>query len=288
MLKKKNLLSWVTTAFFIVVGNFICSLGIKLFLEPAGLAAGGTTGIALILENYLNMPMSYFVFIFNMIMLVLGYFALGKHFAVSTLASSFLYPAFLEILDRAIGDFVLTDDRLLCAGFAAVFLGVGLGILIRNGASTGGMDIPPLVIKKYCHIPVSISMYAFDVCIMSTQLLFRPVENVLYGIFLVFLYTTVLDKMLLLGTTKTEVKMISEKWQEIADAIMKDVDRGVTLIDAEGGYNRAEKQIVLSVISNRELPKLERVVHQIDPECFMIVTRTSQVKGKGFSLSRES
>ena len=269
-----------------ILGNFICAAGIKLFLEPAGIAASSTTGLAMTVEHYLNIPMSYVVFVINMLMLVLGLVVLGKKFVITTLASSFLYPAFLEMLDRMIGDYLLTDDKILCILFAAVFLGVGLGILIRAGASTGGLDIPPIVGKKLFHIPVSVTMNTMDFFILGSQLLYRPVENVLYGLVMVFLFARVLDAMLMLGTTKTEVKIISSKTEEICQAILTRVDRGVTLLDGESGYKRDEMQIVLSVISNRELPRLEKVVHEIDPECFMIVTRISEVKGKGFSRSR--
>ncbi len=282
--QKKN--TWITNILAVILGNFICAVGIKLFLEPAGIAASSTTGLAMTCEYYLNIPMSYVVFIINMAMLVLGYFTLGKKFVVTTLASSFLYPAFLELLEQTIGDYLLTDDKILCILFAAVFLGVGLGILIRAGASTGGLDIPPIVLRKYFHLPVSVTMNTMDFFILGSQLLYRPVENVLYGLVMVFLFARVLDAVLMLGTTKTEVKIISDKTDEICHAILNIVDRGVTLLDGESGYKREEKQIVLSVISNRELPKLERVVHEIDPECFMIVTRISQVKGKGFSISR--
>lgn len=282
--QRKN--SWITNILAVILGNFICAVGIKLFLEPAGIAASSTTGLAMTVEYYLNIPMSYVVFIINMAMLVLGYFALGKKFVVTTLASSFLYPAFLEVLEQLIGDYRLTDDKILCILFAAVFLGIGLGILVRAGASTGGLDIPPIVVRKYFHLPVSVTMNTMDFFILGSQLLYRPVENVLYGLVMVFLFARVLDAVLMLGTTKTEVKIISEKTDEICDAILNIVDRGATLLDGESGYMREKKQIVLSVISNRELPKLERVVHEIDPECFMIVTRISQVKGKGFSISR--
>jgi len=282
--QKKNL--WITNIFAVILGNFICSLGIKLFLEPAGIAASSTTGLALTLEHYFNLPMSYVVFIINMLMLVLGYITLGKKFVLTTLASSFLYPAFLEMLDRVIGDRCVTDDKILCILFSAAFLGVGLGLLIRTGASTGGFDIPPIVVKKYFRVPVSVTMNTMDFFILGSQLLYRPVENVLYGLVMVFLFARVLDAMLVMGTTKTEVKIISEKSDQICQAILTDVDRGVTLLNGESGYKREDKQIVLSVISNRELPKLERVIHEIDPECFMIVTRISEVKGKGFTLSR--
>ena len=285
-MKKERKNTWTTNILAVILGNFICAAGIKLFLEPAGIAASSTTGLAMTVEHYLNIPMSYVVFVINMLMLVLGLVVLGKKFVITTLASSFLYPAFLEMLDRMIGDYLLTDDKILCILFAAVFLGVGLGILIRAGASTGGLDIPPIVGKKLFRIPVSVTMNTMDFFILGSQLLYRPVENVLYGLVMVFLFARVLDAMLMLGTTKTEVKIITSKTEEICEAILTRVDRGVTLLDGESGYKREEMQIVLSVISNRELPRLEKVVHEIDPECFMIVTRISEVKGKGFSRSR--
>lgn len=282
--QKKNV--WISNIFAVLLGNFVCAAGIKLFLEPAGIAASSTTGLAMTVEYYLNIPMSYVVFFINMLMLVLGLVALGKKFVITTLASSFLYPAFLEMLDRIIGDYIITDDKILCILFSAAFLGVGLGILIRAGASTGGLDIPPIVGKKLFHIPVSVTMNTMDFFILGSQLLYRPIENVLYGFVMVFLFARVLDAILMIGTTKTEVKIVSQKTDDICDAILNIVDRGVTLLNGESGYVRDEKQIVLSVISNRELPKLERVVHEIDPECFMIITRVNQVKGKGFSISR--
>ena len=285
-MKKERKNKWLTNVLAVVLGNFICATSIKLFLEPAGIAASSTTGLGMITEYYLNIPMSYVIFAINMIMLILGYFTLGKKFAITTLASSFIYPAFLELLDQVLGDYYVTDDKILCILFAAVFLGIGLGILVRTGASTGGLDIPPIVMKKYFRIPVSVTMNTMDVFILGSQLLFRPVENVLYGLVMVFLFARVLDAMLMLGTTKTEVKIITSKTEEICEAILTRVDRGVTLLDGESGYKREEMQIVLSVISNRELPRLEKVVHEIDPECFMIVTRISEVKGKGFSRSR--
>lgn len=284
MVKKKNML--IMNILAVLVGNFICSVGIKLFLEPAGVAASSTTGFAMILEYYLSIPMSLAMLVVNVLMLILGYITLGKKFALTTLASSFLYPAFLEVLDKALGDYYLTNDNILCVLFSAVFLGVGLGILIRAGASTGGLDIPPIILEKHFRILVSATMNVMNFCIIGMQLLYRPVENVLYGLVMIFLFTQVLDAVLMMGTTKTEVKVISDKSDEICDAILTKLDRGVTLLNAESGYKHDEKQIVLSVISNRELPKLEKVVHQIDPECFMTITRISQVKGRGFSISK--
>ena len=278
--------STVKSATTVVLGNFLYALVVKLFLLPTGLVTGGTTGIALTVEYLWGVPISGFVLVFNVVMLIVGWLILGKGFAVTTLASSFLYPFFLEVCNRVFGDLVLTRDMVLCTVFFGVGIGVALGMVIRSGASTGGMDIPPLVLNKLCGIPVSVGLYAFDFCILLLQIMFRPAENVLYGIVLVLIYTVVLDKMLLLGRSRTELKIVSSKSRQISDAIMRQVDRGVTLLNGEGGYLGNETQLVLTVISNRELIKVEKLIRQIDPECFMVVSRVSEVRGRGFSMNK--
>lgn len=277
----------VKSALAVVFGNFLYALTVKLFLLPAGLVTGGTTGIALTIQHFWGVPISGFVLVFNVLMLLLGLAVLGKAFAVTTLASSFLYPLFLELCQRALGRLVLTDDLLLCTVFSGLGIGISLGIVIRAGASTGGMDIPPLVLQKLFRIPVSVSMYAFDCAILLVQGLFRPASTILYGVLLVLIYTIVLDKMLLLGSSRTEIKIVSPHAAEISDAILKQIDRGVTLLNGEGGYLHGQTQLVLSVISNQELVRVEKLVHRIDPECFMVVSRVSEVRGRGFSMVKQ-
>lgn len=276
----------VRSAAAVVVGNMLYALLVKLFLLPAGLVTGGTTGLALIAEQLWQIPISGFVFVFNVVMLIIGWLVLGKAFALTTVASSVLYPFFLEVCNWVFGDLVLTRDTVLCTVFFGIGIGVALGIVIRSGASTGGMDIPPLVLNKLFKIPVSVGMYAFDFAILLAQLFFRPAENVLYGIVMTLIYTTVIDKMLMLGQSRTELKIISSRSREISDAIMNQVDRGVTLLHGQGGYLGNETELVLTVISNRELIKVEKLIHQIDPECFMVVSRVSEVRGRGFSMNK--
>lgn len=271
----------------VILGNFLYALTVKLFLLPSGLVTGGTTGIALTIQHFCKMPISHFVLIFNIIMLIIGYIVLGKQFALTTIASSFLYPFFLELFDRIAGNCILTEDLLLNTLFTGFGIGISLGIVIRSGASTGGMDIPPLVLQKKFRIPVSISMYVFDAIIILCQLIFRPIENVLYGIVLLLIYTFVLDKMLLMGTTRTEIKIVSQKSDEIRLAILSQIDRGVTMLDGEGGYLHNKTQIVLSIISNRELPKVEKLIRSIDPESFMVISHVKEVSGRGFSMKKQ-
>ena len=179
---------------------------------------------------------------------------------------------------------VLFVINITLAGFGG---GISLGITIRAGASTGGMDIPPLVLNKYFHIPVSASMLVFDLLILCLQAAFSPLQQCLYGIVLVIVYTIVLDKVLIFGTTRTEVKIISKYSDEIREAILSQLDRGVTVLHGEGGFRHDPEQVLLSIISNRQLPKLEKLAHAIDPACFMIVSHVTEVSGRGFSLEKD-
>ena len=271
----------------VLLGNVLYALAVKLFLLPANLISCGTTGIALVVNHLTQIPISGFIFVFNMVMLAVGWFLLGRQFAMTTVLSSLFYPIALEVLNRMLGEVQITEDILLNTLFAGLGLGLGLGIVIRAGASTGGMDIPPLVLKKLFHIPVSVSLWAFDFCIMLTQMMFHNAEDLLYGILLLFVISFALNKMLLLGTSKTEVKIVSQRAGELRDAILSRIDRGVTMLHGEGGYLHRQTEIILSVVSNHELPRIEQLARAIDPDCFMIVTRVTEVWGRGFSYSKK-
>ena len=160
-------------------------------------------------------------------------------------------------------------------------------MVIRAGASTGGMDIPPLVLQKWFRWPVSLTMMVFDIAILLVQAVFSPTEQVLYGIVMVLTHTLVMDKMLLMGESRTEVKIISDQSPAICTAILAELDRGVTVLHGQGGYTAEPSEVLLSVVSNRQLPRLEQLARSIDPACFLIVSRVTQVSGRGFSLEKE-
>ena len=222
-----------------------------------------------------------------MVMLILGWAVLGRKFAMTTIASSFLNPIFLELFQRLFAGQVITRNLLLCAVFGGLGLGISLGLVIRAGASTGGMDIPPLILKKFLGIPVPVSLWVFDFVIMLMQLMFHTPEELLYGIVMLLAVNFTLNKTLVAGRGRTEVKIISEKALEIRDSILNNADRGVTLLQGEGGYLHKSTQVVLSVVSTKDLHRLKRLVRDIDPGCFMIVTQVTEVLGRGFSLSRD-
>lgn len=274
------------TLLMVLLGNTLYALSVKLFLLPTNLISCGTTGIALAFNHLTGIPMTGFILAFNVAMLILGWFILGRQFALTTVFSSLFYPVALEVLNRCLGDIRITEDILLNTLFAGLGLGVSLGMVIRSGASTGGMDIPPLVLKKLLHIPVSVSLWTFDFCIMLAQMPFHTLEDLLYGVLLIMVISFALNKVLLLGTSRTEVKIVSSKAGAIRDVILSKVDRGVTMLHGEGGYLHMPTEIILSVVSNHEMPKIERLARDIDPECFMIVSRVTEVWGRGFSHSK--
>lgn len=280
---KQLIWNWASILF----GNALYSLAVALFLEPAGLITGGATGIALAIGRLTGLSVSGLLFFINLAMLVWGWVVLGRAFALNTLASSVLSPAFLALFEGMANGRVLTEDIFLCTVFAGLGIGVSLGIVIRSGASTGGLDIPPLVLNKWFKLPVSATMLAFDIMVLLMQAVFSPMTQVLYGIVMVLIHTVVMDKMLMMGASRTEVKIISSQSDTICAAILEQLDRGVTILHGEGGYTHESSAVLLSIVSNRELPRLEKLAHSIDPTCFLIVSHVTEVSGRGFSMDKD-
>ena len=142
-------------------------------------------------------------------------------------------------------------------------------------------------LKKFFGIPVPVTLWIFDFLIMSAQMIFHTAEDLLYGVILLITISIMLNKVLMLGTSKTQVMIISDQHQEVRRAIMSRLDRGVTLLHGEGGYRGDQKEVILTIVSNSELPKIQRVAREIDPHCFMVINQVSEVWGRGFSMSKQ-
>lgn len=272
----------------ILLGNLLYSLAVAFFILPVGLITGGTTGIAIFVQHYTGLAISTFVTVFNIAMFVLGAVVLGKKFAMTTLVSTFVYPLFLkigEIVSEKVG--VLTTDPMLCTVFAGLLIGAGIGLVIQAGASTGGMDIPPLVINKKTGLSVAGMLYGFDVLILLLQMSISDRQQVLYGILLVCIYSYTLEKLLVAGKSKVQIKIISEKYQEINHRIAKEFDRGTTLYEIEGGYTRKEMYAILTVVNQRELFAINEMVQEVDPDAFIVIGQVKEVRGRGFTKGKK-
>ncbi len=283
-LTKETLMKEAGSLGLIVLGNFILSLGVMLFISPMDFVSGGATGLGLLFEKMFGLKLSIGVGILNVIMFVIGFFVLGKRFAATTLLSTFLYPGFLAIMEGIPALATLNTDPIVAAVFGGVCIGVGVGLVIRMGSSTGGMDIPPIILQKYTGIAVAISMNAMDLIIMCTQMPYSSPQKIMYSLMMLVVTTVVMDKVAMVGVTQTQVMVISSKYQEINKAIHDNIDRGTTLLNATSGHLQQEQKVVMSIINNRQLHELTQVVKEVDPHAFLIVNRINEVHGNGFTI----
>lgn len=276
----------IKTLPIVAVGNAVMAAGIVLFILPSGLITGGTTGLGIIAEHLTGLSIPVFTAIFNIAMFLLGLICLGRTFAATTLVSTFLSPVMLAIMQRIVGDFVLCDDLLMNLVFGGILVGVAIAIVVRAGSSTGGMDIPPLLLQKYLGIPVSRSLYVFDFLIVVGQTLIVAPDMLLYGVLLVMVYTVTIDKLMAMGDAQLQLQIVSEKADDIRRAILQDVDRGVTLLHGQTGYHQRETDVLFTIISPRERHRTEQLVRRIDPNAFIIISHVTRVSGRGFSESK--
>ncbi|MCU6742247.1 YitT family protein [Dorea amylophila] len=270
----------------ILLGNTIYALAIVMFILPNNMITGGTTGLGIAIHHYFGLPIHSFVLLFNTLMFLLGAAVLGMKFALTTLVSTFYYPVILGVLEQMPALQNVTDDKMLSTICGGLMIGMGIGVVIRCGASTGGMDIPPLVLNKKFGLPVSVMLYAFDFVILISQMLFTNKEEIVYGILLVLIYTVILDKVLLMGSTRTKVEIMTEKYEELNRLIQEQLDRGTTLVYTQTGYLKNDQPMILTVVSNRELMRLNQLVQETDPHAFMIIGNVNEVRGRGFSQQK--
>lgn len=268
----------------VIIGNLSLAFSVTAFLVPSGMITGGATGVALLLEQFLPLSLSDLVFVLNVIMFIVGYIFLGKKFAAGTLLSSILYPTFLAIFESIPQISMLTDDMLLYVLGTGIFMGLGCGIVLRLGFSTGGMDVIPVLLNKKTGTSIAFWMNFTDTIILLGQVMFSTPEEVLYGIVVVGLTSIVIDKTILLGESKLQVIVISKYYEEIAAMIDRDIDRGSTFLKITTGYMKQDQKAVLSVISRRQSAKLNEFIHKIDPEAFIITSEVHNVRGRGFTL----
>ena len=271
---------------FIILGNLIFALGIAVFVIPNGLILGGSTGLALSVQHFLGIDITITVAIINIVTFLAGLFILGKKFAATTLISTFIFPIFLNYFKDLERFKNVTSDLLLASIFTALLVGTGVGIVLRVGASTGGLDIPAIILNKKKGIPIAVVLYAIDISILLSQMIFSNTEQILYGIIIVLITTMVINKVIVYGKNDFMVTIISEKYLEISENIHNKIDRGTTFIDIQTGYKKNKQQAVMSVISKRELHSLNKLVQEIDPKAFIIINQVNQVKGRGFSLDK--
>lgn len=279
-----NIKRAVRDAILVVIGNMILAFGFAVFAIPSNLIVGGATGLSLIISEFIPLNYATIVFGINMIMLVVGLLVLGKKFAAGTVLSSFLFPTFLGVFESIPQLQNITSDILLSAIYSGIFIGGGLGIVFRLGYSTGGMDVPPIIISQKTGVSLALSINVLDIMILVGQVFFSSFEGILYGIITVFVTTFVLDRVIVMGEKNLQVFVISKEHEKIAEAIFREIDRGCTFVNVTTGYFQYQQKAVLCVVNNREYAKINNLVMEIDPTAFIIGSEIHSVKGRGFTL----
>lgn len=272
---------WLKDLALIVLGNFVLAFGVSTFILPNDILTGGVAGLAVALYPFFHVQYEVMINILIMSLFFLGWLFLGKQFALKTLASSILYPLFLSFF--ALVSYEVVLDPLLASIYGGLLTGVGLGLTFMTGASTGGMDIPPLILSKITGIRVALWIMAFDLLIVALGLYAYPLENVLIGFLSIFTTAFAIDKIEMVKAVRSrQVLIISPYYSEIMDVIHQEMNRGSTLLYAKGGYTEEKIPIILSIVNFKEYPILEARVKTIDPDVFMIVSDVNKVHGDGF------
>lgn len=284
----KNKIQAGITLLFIVAGNAILAIGSAVFIVPNGLISGGVTGIALILRQFTGLSVDIGIILANTSLFTLGALVLGKKFAVTTLLSTVLYPTFFSLFSRIPFLQTLTTDTLMASIYAGIFVGAGIGLVIKVGASTGGMDIPPIIFNRKFGMSIPVMIYVCDTALLLFQVFYATSEQVLYGVMVVLITSIVMDKILIMGSKQTQVIIISPQYEAINAAIHAELDRGSTLLNAVTGHLKVEQQVVMTIVSNRQLSNLYATVASIDSTAFIVVSEVNEVRGRGFTLSKNA
>ena len=269
---------------WVLIGNFMLALAVAMFILPYNILSGGVAGIAVALEPLFHIDPTMMVNALVLGMFVLGTVFLGKSFAVKTVISSLIYPVYLTVITRFVP--ILELDPMLASLYGGLIGGLGIGMVLRTGASTGGMDIPPLILNKKFRIPVALSMYFFDIFILLSQMIFSNTEEILYGIMSVLLTSIVLNQVLVFGAGDVQVLIISREYERINEIIQTDLDRGSTFLPIQTGFEKLDQKAVLCVLPNREMSHLNHCVQEIDPKAFIIINGVREVRGRGFTLDK--
>ena len=289
MKNNKKMKKLLNTLAGIVVGNILLAFTVAAFIVPFGTIMGGATGVSLTISHYLpGINLSIIVYAVNAVLFILGAVALGKTLIIATVGSAILYPTFLAIIQAIPGIETLTDNMMLATVYAGALLGIGIGIIVRVGSSTGGTDIIAIVLNKITHISVSILLYIIDFTVLGLQMLFSDPEQIMYGIILLVLQTFMMNKVMVMGQAQLQMFVVSDAYEEIREKMLKDQDIGVTMVHIESGYGKQDKKAVMCIIPTRKLYSAKEKVQQIDEHAFITVQQVNEVHGRGFTLDRIS
>jgi uncharacterized membrane-anchored protein YitT (DUF2179 family) len=263
----------------VLIGSAIIALAFNVFLLPNQIASGGVSGISTILLSVLGWEPAYVQWAFNIPLFIAGVVLLGKQFGIKTLIGTLFLP-FVVFLTKNIEPW--TNDALLSALFGGIAVGLGLGIVFRGNASTGGTDLAAQIITKYTGLTLGTSVVLIDGLIVISAALVFDIERGLYALIALYVTSKTIDLVQVgFGRSKTAM-IITNKQEEVRAGILNKIDRGVTKLSAYGGFTDNERPVLMCVVDQREFTKLKQLVNTLDPTAFVVVMDASEVLGEGF------
>lgn len=270
-------------ALFILVGCAVMGLAYAMFLIPHHFVPGGVSGVAMIANYFSKLPVGLTIMVLNVPIFLLGLKTMGKKYVVNSLAGMVVSSVFIDLFYEVVKVPSATDNAVLASIYGGVMLGVGLGIVFRGRASTGGSDIIGMVLSKHTGMSLGYGIMITDFVVISASgFALRSLEAPLYGYIVLFLSTKVID-MVLEGWNYSKLVLItSTRTQEIADYILHGLDRSGTALRSRSLYLNREGEIIMTVIHRKQLADLRTSIRKIDPEAFVVINDTYDVLGKGF------
>lgn len=285
MFGKQNIrvISSVEQYIMITIGIIIMVAGFYFFLLPLDIVAGGVTGLGLVLNKLAGLSISLTVFVFNMILLFLSLIILGKKVFVRSIYGSLVFPLVLFIFEEFIPLLDFKNDYVIAVIFGGGLLGLGFGLVIKYGGTSGGTDIPVKILNKKFGLPIQFSVYAIDGIIVFLGIIaFIDTAGLyggLYALISIFISGKVGDMVVVGGNSKKAVQIITDKPLEIKNAIFESIDRGVTQMDIKGGYTNHNKTMLITVITKREYYVVRNIIARIDDSAFVYVTPATEIHG---------
>lgn len=274
--------------FSVVLGNLVLAIGVGVFIIPTDILTGGLAGVAIAVQPIFHIDPQLVIYALTFILFILGWLFLGKGFAAKTMLSTFLYPAFLFLVSLIVGDRIPVENELINSIYGGILTGLGVGLVFRANASTGGMDVPPLIIHKFTGIPLASLVLITDAITVLLGMSTYGLYPALVGLISVWTSSVMIEKTLVFGSLAAkQILVVSEKWEQIRDVIHEQLERGTTLLKASGGYSNHQNPVLMVVISQKQYPRLQKVIMEIDPSAFVIASNVQEVLGLGFTYEEE-
>lgn len=270
----------------VLAGNALLAYGVAAVYLPAGLAVGGATGVGLILHTLFGLDTAVSVFVLNLGLLVAGWACIGREFAINTAAGSLAYPVFLGLWQRLPDFSLLETDRFAALVCGACFVGAGVGVTLRAGASTGGSDSLAMILHRTIRLPVAGVKMAADYGVMAMAFWMAGGRNLWFSVMALAIETFVMNRTMVAGAAQLQLLVISDHYEEIRQALLCEAQAGVTMLHADTGLRRTAGSVVFCVIPNKKLYGVKATIHRIDPGAFLTIATVREVQGQGFTAAR--